>query len=585
MSNDTDACLPAPVKDIVFDLHDSVRRSQVATEQSVFLATFRDLSSKYFDKTAWPSPQSVSSECGGDALFLALYKELTLRHLHSVTRPDVRARIDGWHVYRGLFDFLLAEAPSSESGEDGKEDRGQKQDPFYIVPEWAFDILHEFVYQFQGFCQFRTSTYANALKHASSAAASGEGGSGGKQPPHHVIEALDVLSQNRDAWAVETVLFYLHRLISVGSASNSPPAYKYMALFASVTLSRLECLLGDYRASLAALSYVYSGDVVAVGGELPASAPGAENKTLEEIMMSVFPARLSVSYHAGVSYLMLRRYKDAASVLGSICSYMQRGFKTGQLRNIPGSEQFTKLFERMTALLAILTHVCPTTGIVDDSVLRAVRDKHGHQLSKIEAGEEGYEDLFIFACPKFVSPAVPDYGQATTSAAAAAASSAGGAGGSGGPTGQDAYKLQVGQFMNEMSQQQTLRKLRSYMKLYTSISVGKLAAFNDTNEEEFLPLLLCYKHKMRQLEKKKSSSDDDLDDNDDEDNGGDKNDDEVAPLDGTIGTALDIHYYIVNDMVHVDEAEKQRRFENYFMAQIAQNEEIMQEVDAILTGA
>jgi len=213
-----------------------------------------------------------------------------------------------------------------------------------------------------------------------------------------------------------------------------------------------------------------------------------------------------------------------------------------------------------------------------------VRDKHGHQLSKIEAGEEGYEDLFIFACPKFVSPAVPDYGQATTSAAAAAASSAGGAGGSGGPTGQDAYKLQVGQFMNEMSQQQTLRKLRSYMKLYTSISVGKLAAFNDTNEE-FLPLLLCYKHKMRQLEKKKSSSDDDLDDNDDEDNGGDKNDDEVAPLDGTIGTALDIHYYIVNDMVHVDEAEKQRRFENYFMAQIAQNEEIMQEVDAILTGA
>ena len=65
----------------------------------------------------------------------------------------------------------------------------------------------------------------------------------------------------------------------------------------------------------------------------------------------------------------------------------------------------------MIALLAVLTHVCPSEGVVDESVLRSVRDRHRSALSKIEAGEEGYEDLFIFACPKFVSPAVPDYGR------------------------------------------------------------------------------------------------------------------------------------------------------------------------------
>lgn len=196
----------------------------------------------------------------------------------------------------------------------------------------------------------------------------------------------------------------------------------------------------------------------------------------------------------------------------------------------------------MIALLAILTHVCPSTGIVEDSVMRSIREKHGSQLSKIEGGEEGYEDLFMFACPKFVSPALPDYSQTNSNS-------------------HDAYKLQVRQFVNEMSTQHASRKLRSYMKLYTSIGVSKLAAFNDTNEKEFLPHLMSYKHKMRQLEHV----------------GGD----EAPLLEGKLGSALDIHYYIVSDMVHVDEAEKQRRFENFFMTQIAQNGDIIKDVETI----
>jgi len=533
MSNDPDACLPGPLKDFVFDLHDSARRSMMPAEQvALYTGTFRELSSKYFATGPWPSPQSISDECGGDPLFLALYRELTHRHLHSVTRPQVHDRIDGWHVYRNLFDLILAEA----NGEGDK----RHGDGLFILPEWAFDILHEFVYQFQGFCQFRTATYANVAKSAD----------GGKQPPSHVTESLEALSQNRDAWAVETVLFYLHRLVAVGTQTNESKkvsvAFRYLGLFASVSLSRLECLLGDYCASLAALSPVFAT------GPGTSIEVGDETKSPEEAVTGVFQARLSLAYHCGVSYLMLRRYKDAAKVLGKICSFMQRGFKTGQLRKLAGSDQFSKLYDRMTALLAIITHVCPTEGLIDDGVARAVRDKHGHQLSKIEAGEEGYEDLFIFACPKFVSPAVPDYGQASSPGSSASGSS-----------GQDAYKLQVKQFMNEMSVQQTLRKLRSYMKLYTSIGVGKLAAFNDMGEDEFLPLLLCYKHKMRQLEQSGEAS--------------------AGPLDGKLGTALDIHYYISDDMVHVDEAEKQRRFENYFMAQIAQNDEILKDVEAILT--
>ena len=53
MADDPDACLPAPLKDFVFDLHDSARRSMIETEQaSLYSGTFRELSSKVRSKFA-----------------------------------------------------------------------------------------------------------------------------------------------------------------------------------------------------------------------------------------------------------------------------------------------------------------------------------------------------------------------------------------------------------------------------------------------------------------------------------------------------------------------------------------------------
>lgn len=226
------------------------------------------------------------------------------------------------------------------------------KETLHLVPEWCFDILHEFLYQFQGFCQLRSATYIATAKFAVSSSNTSalssspdqmeEGGtrsSGNCGPPAHILDAIDVLSQNKDAWAVESVLTYLHRLVIAGTTKSSlssggrytviHPVYRYLAYFASVTLSRLECLLGDYRASITALDVIYdpNAELVAVGEEM---------KSPESLVNGVFPARLSLTYHAGVSYLMLRRYADSASTLGGICLFMQRGFKVSvDLRSKP----------------------------------------------------------------------------------------------------------------------------------------------------------------------------------------------------------------------------------------------------------
>ena len=64
-----------------------------------------------------------------------------------------------------------------------------------------------------------------------------------------------------DAWAAPTVLRYLARLRGLArrpagwplKAQARSPLHFYYATFASVCLSRAECLLGDYEASVQAL--------------------------------------------------------------------------------------------------------------------------------------------------------------------------------------------------------------------------------------------------------------------------------------------------------------------------------------------
>lgn len=512
---DADACVPTVLTDFIFDLYDSVTLSQVTEEQTkLYSVVLKDLSQKYFDSTPWPSAQSIARECNGDPLFLAVYRELTHRHWHAVSRPTLRDRMEGWNVYRELFEEILDTEPS-----------------FYLLPVWVFEILHEFLYQFQGFCQIRTAVYSSARKYGL-LSTDGTINMDGKVSDKHanLAENLNILQSNTDAWEVEAVFGYLHRLIEMGmpakneadvhqSSSSLQPVNSYFSLFGSIVLSRLECLMGDYTASLQALQpiHLYQDFVVAKD----------EGSPISDILQSVFAARLSLVYHAGISYLMLARYKDAVSLLADCAGAMQRGFKTGSLRKQALSDQYVKQYERILGILAILIQVCPGLPLIEDTVLRAIREKHG---SKIEAASS-LEEWFM--SPKFIS--ADPY--------------------------NSVYRQQVDLFLKEMEPYPAGRKLRSYLKLYTSMQVEKLAKFHDLSKDDFIPLLLAYKLRLRQKERSEGDS----------------------WCDGKWKTALDIHYYLEQDSCFVDEAEQRRRFENYFVAQITQSFEIRQDVISINT--
>lgn len=53
--------------------------------------------------------------------------------------------------------------------------------------------------------------------------------------------------------------------------------------------------------------------------------------------------------------------------------------------------------------------------------------------------------------------------------------------------------------MEEVRQQLLFPQIRSYLKLYTTIGLDKIARFNDMDEEQFSAQLVAMKHKLTQV--------------------------------------------------------------------------------------
>jgi len=470
------------IKDFVFDLHDACRRSHMTDDiKRLYNNEFKDLSEKYCDKEPWPAAESISNQAIGndgrpDEYFLCVYTEMMYRHKFAKLKTSLGDRLAAWDNYCALFDHVLG-------GQDLETE---------LTAQWVFDVLHEFVYQFQSFCQYRTQ---NAGRSAEDRV---------------TLEAADA------AWSAPAVLSYLARLqaaggggtMSTGLMTKAPSVlHAQMALFAVASKSRVECLLGDYGAAVAAFDRINVFD---------------EASELSKI----FACRLSVMYHLGYSLMMLRRYRDALRTFDGVLAHLARtqkhnGFKA--FGNEAGAVQ--KAMDRMMALFAVCLALAPGYA-ADDSALAAVKDKYGDKQTLMQRGDaQTFEAMLTYASPKHVVPAVPDYSAPVNAS-------------------HDAYRQQISLFNAEVARQTSVAALRSYLKLYSSIDLGKLARFTDDTLAGFRAKLVGAKAKLRQGAPRPVGTA------------------EVPPA------ALDIHFYVVGDMIHVDEPPKAQRHDEYFTAQI-----------------
>ena len=103
-----------------------------------------------------------------------------------------------------------------------------------------------------------------------------------------------------------------------------------------------------------------------------------------------------------------------------------------------------------------------------------------------------------------------------------------------------------------MHSQKSLPTVRSFLKLYTTIGVSKLAALAEAEEATFREHLQCLKHKSHSLSCL----------------GG-------APLSGTWASAAEVDFYVEGEVAHVADASSVRKHSDYFVKQINKLEEII----------
>jgi len=140
----------------------------------------------------------------------------------------------------------------------------------------------------------------------------------------------------------------------------------------------------------------------------------------------------------------------------------------------------------------------------------------------------------LYACPKFVSPVAPNYDAGHVS---------------------DPTRVQLRIFLAEVKSQMLVPTLRSYLKLYTTLDMGKLAQLlGSTDVDAVREQLLQYKHKTRQRKWQQGSLDQGS----------------YAP------TMVDIDFTLKDDMVHITETKASRRIGEWF---VRNSEKLLQQLE------
>jgi len=366
-------------------------------------------------------------------------------------------------------------------------------------------MVDEFIYQYQEFCQYTSKT-----KDISP-------------------EEVSFLKSRRDVWNTVSVLKLLHRLVDKSHIKEtlerekkgltadphnlfaSSQVYQFLGYWSIIGLCRVHVILGDYFLALKSLDPI-------------------EIHKKKAKYTQVTTAYISLYYYLGFSYLMLRRYHDSIKTFSHILLYISR------VKQFQTRQYDQKKNDHMYALLAILVALCPKR--IDEHINNILRQEHS---DKVAAMQRDSEQLFSYACPKFVSPALPTFPENEISQH------------------QTPLPLQRGGFMREINQQASLATILSYLKLYSSISLDKLVSLLEkkVDRETIRMQLFCLTHKTRQLQIKSG----------------------MKPTEGSWESSTHLEFWMEGDMIHIVDNTVTRKYGEVFLRNCNKLEEMIVDIE------
>ncbi|KAJ3388141.1 Eukaryotic translation initiation factor 3 subunit L [Lobulomyces angularis] len=438
------AFLNEPVKNFIHYFYKNFQEKNVWGLSGLYMQTFHKITERFFKTSHWPDVKLIAKEVNNDQKFLIFYQELYYRHIYAKLNPTIQERFESFQNYVKFFDLIL------------------KQGVFqYELPnQWLYDIIDEFIYQYQSFQQY----LRNKKKS--------------KEELELLKKNFSKISSNdsRPCWDVNYVLSTLNEVVTIsninepltagnenqdsnlaGSEYSQKSFYRMLGYFSLIGLLRLHSLFGDYDLAL---------------------------KTLENVQLTkkhpfsklVVISRVSTCYYVGFSYLMMNRFSDAIEVFLNSLSVISNS----KFHNKPGphTDAITKMQEKIYFLLAICVSLSPQR--IEESVHTVMREKVGIDVFiKMQRGVEDtlndFGELFQKSSPRFISPVLPNFDNFSPL-----------------PNPGD-YQLKI--FLSQVKQHTKMSVVRSYLKLYTTLDLTKLAEYVDTSPSDLRTLLLSFKHK------------------------------------------------------------------------------------------
>jgi len=330
-------------------------------------------------------------------------------------------------------------------------------------------------------------------------------------------------------WNIVSVLKYLIQLMNksdikatlereksgLGANPANPFAanqfWQYLGYFSLISLCRLHCITGDYYMTLKTIDSI-------------------ELHKKKGRYTKVTAAYTTLYYYTGFAYMMLRRYQDAIKTFTSILLYISR------MKQYHTRQYDQKKNDKMYALLAVLQTFCPKK--IDEHISNILRQEHADKLLAMQNRET--DQLFYYACPKFVSPATPNFNEDFSVNLNATAS-------------------QCKLFMKEINQQAPLPTIRSYLKLYSSIDLDKLGTLLErkVDKETLRTYLLRFIHKSHQLKWVSG----------------------LTPIQGRWSHSNYLHFSIDQEMIHVIDNAVRKQYAEVFLRNCNKLDEIVADLE------
>lgn len=519
---DNYSILKEDVRSFIISFCAHIREQNVVEIENDYQIKFPRLTEQYFVSTRWPTADVISKLVDADPIFLMLYNELYYRHVyaHVSTSLSVEDMAQSYCNYCSLFNALIKSAEPL---------------PLTLPNQWLWDIIDEFLYQFQKFSNFR-----------------------GRQKHRPEDEAQ--LRENTRIWRIHSVLNVLYSLVAKSGinaqlsyyAKEGDPddiaddfgrcvLYKMLGFFSLIGLCRLHCLLGDYYTAIKVL----------------------ENIKISRLDMyhEVPTCHVTTGYYVGFSYMMMRRYMDAIRTLSATLAYKARTIGIVQRADLRDYVQ--KQSDQMSSLLALCLTLSPLS--TDQAMDTDRRDKFSETMLRLQQLDESeFVSSFDLGCPKFIAPESPHSARLVTGGDAAYT--------------LEPQRQQMELFKLEMSQQIGLLRLRSFLKLYTNMPVSKLAAYLNMSELDVHMALMACKYRLKLVT---CASDTAASETTESAGGyGAAFSSAGAPdLSGPQQLFADLDFFVDGNLIHVADTTMDRRFSEYFVRHIEMLQQMNQTLD------